>query len=369
MTKLTEHLAKLSPSGKAESTQRSEEVKLRKHLGKNSNSDSAGSDQLPYPEDSAGLLMSGNFVRLAPEMTIGEAFKTLRSSTKPLKAIYSCFVTDKEDKLIGVISVRDIFAAQDDQLVSEVMEDAVVSVLAEDDQEDVAVAFDRYDFLALPVTDEAGRLLGVITVDDAMDIMREEAREDLTKMAAVTPAERPYLETSTWQHAKSRVFWLLLLTLSGLINEVILSHYEQAFLALPVLVSFIPMLTDTGGNAGAQSSAVIIRSLAMGEISIKDFFWVVWKEIRIGFVVGVTMAAVNLVRVYFLEKERFILALTVSLTLICIAMVAKALGAALPILAEKFKLDPAVMAGPVIATVADGIAILIYFSLASLIVL
>lgn len=326
-------------------------------------------DPLAYPEDSAGLLMSNNFVRLRPDMTIGEAFQTLRSTPKPLEVIYSCFVTDSNDKLLGVISVRDIFAARDDQLVSDVMEDAVVSVLAEDDQEDVAVAFDRYDFLALPVVDQEGTLLGVITVDDAMDIMHEEAREDLTKMAAVTPADQPYLETSPWQHAKSRVFWLLLLTLSGLFNEAILSHYEHAFLALPVLVSFIPMLTDTGGNAGAQSSAVVIRSLAMGEISFKDFFWVVWKEIRIGFVVGITMAVVNLARVYFIEKESFILSLTVSLTLVCVAMVAKAMGAAMPVLAEKLKLDPAVMAGPVIATVADGITIMIYFTLASLLVL
>lgn len=369
MTHLKDDVVKRSSAGITDQAPQHDDLKLKRRLGNNLNPDGSGPDQLPYPEDSAGLLMSANFVRLAPEMTIGEAFKTLRASPKPLEVIYSCFVTDKADKLIGVISVRDIFAAQDSQLVSEVMEDAVVSVLAVDDQEDVAVAFDRYDFLALPVTDEEGRLLGVITVDDAMDIMHEEAREDLTKMAAVTPAERPYLETSTWQHARSRVFWLLLLTLSGLINELILSHYEHAFLALPILVSFIPMLTDTGGNAGAQSSAVIIRSLAMGEISFKDFFWVVWKEIRIGFVVGVTMAVVNLARIYFLEKESFILALTVSLTLICIAMVAKALGSALPILAEKLKLDPAVMAGPVIATVADGIAILIYFSLASLIIL
>lgn len=328
-----------------------------------------GPDGLAYPEDSAGLLMSLAYVSLSPDMTIGQAFQSLRSSSQNLEAIYSCYVTDQEDRLLGVISVRDIFAAQDGQLVSEVMEEAVVAVLATDDQEEVAVAFDRYDFLALPVTDQEGKLLGVITVDDALDIMHEEAQEDWTKMAAVTPADRPYLETSVWEHAKSRVFWLLLLTLSGLLNEQILSNYEHAFLTLPVLVSFIPMLTDTGGNAGSQASAVIIRSLAMGEIAFKDFFWVVWKEMRIGLVVGTSMAVVNLARIYFLERESFLLAFTVSLTLICIAIVAKLLGSSLPILASKLKLDPAVMAGPVIATVLDGISILIYFSLANLLIL
>lgn len=327
--------------------------------------------QMPvsYPEDSAGSIMSGEYTALSGDISIAEAFKQLRQSDEIFENIYYCYVVNEKNTLEGTISVREIFASPEDALVREVMEDSPVYVEPELDQEEVVKVFDRYDYLAIPVVDKKMRLLGVITIDDVLDVMQEEATEDLTKMASVQPDKTPYLETSVLRHARSRIIWLLILTFSGMLNEGILSNFDHVFIAIPVLVSYIPMLTDTGGNAGSQSSSIIIRSMALGEISTSEGLPVVFKELAIGFVVGLAMGAVNLLRIVYFEGQSFPVALTVSLTLLGIAMVSKMLGAALPLLADRFNVDSAVMAGPLIATLSDGVSILIYFSLAQLILM
>lgn len=323
---------------------------------------------LQYPEDSAGSIMTTEYMHLEQDLTIEEAFQKLRRTKAKLETIYSCYVTDRRNVLIGVITVRDIFASKAEALVSDIMEEAVVSVNTHDDQEEVANLFTRYDFLAMPVTDRENRLVGIITVDDAMDVIKEEAVEDMQKMAAVMPSEEDYLTRSPFSHAKSRILWLMVLMFSGYINAYILTRFEEAFLLMPALVGYIPMLTGTGGNAGLQSSATIIRALTLEEISFRDWGRALWKEIRVGLLLGLVLGMVNCVRVYFMDGRNFPLALTVSVALLFIATSAKILGTSLPMLAKKFKLDPAVMAGPLINTLLDAITLLIYFGVSYLII-
>lgn len=319
---------------------------------------------LKYPEDSAGSIMTTEYICIDEHLTIAEAFQHLRKSRQKLETVYNLYITTGDNRLVGVLSVRDMFSAKDEALVSDVMEQSVVAVRTTDDQEEVALLFDRYDLLALPVVDSEYRLVGIITVDDAMDIMAEEASEDLSKMAAVSPSKKSYLDISVWEHTKSRLPWLLLFMVCGIINARILAGFEDAFTLVPALVGFIPMLTDTGGNAGSQGAAVIVRSLALQEISYKDWAKTLWKEMRVGFGLGLVLGLVNFIQLFFLRQLSFSVSFTISLSLLIVGIAAKSLGAILPILADRLRLDPAVMAGPLIATAMDAISIVIYFSLA-----
>ena len=321
---------------------------------------------LQFPEDSAGAMMTTEYVHFHRSVTIGEAFAKLRTLDEKIEMAYNCYITSEDNVLEGVISMREIFTSQDDETVGDVMEDAVISVQTTDDKEDVAHLFERYDFLALPVTDSEHRLVGIITVDDAVDVMQAEAVEDVSKMAAVgaPDADENYMETSIWKQARKRLPWLFVLMLSGILNGRIVNHFENAFLALPILVSFMPMLTDTSGNAGSQASALLIRAIALREVSWKDLGKVLWKELRVGLVAGLGLAVVNCLRVYFMDGRNLALSLTVSLTVMLITTVANLVGGFLPLIAKSFHLDPAVMSGPLLQTVLDAASVLIYFSLA-----
>lgn len=324
---------------------------------------------LRYPEGSAGAIMTTEYLHIDGDATIREAFELLRHCDDKLRVSYHLFVTSKDDKLEGIISVRDIFQASEDALVEDEMNPFVVSMHTYDDQEDVAKTFQRYDLLILPITDSEDRLVGIVTVDDVLDVLQEEASEDINRMAAVQPTTEHYLESSLTQQARRRLPWLFILMLSGFFNAKIVGSFEEGLTRLPILVSFIPMLTDTAGNSGSQSSAVIIQSIALGEISFKDLGKTILKEMLIGLCLGLTLAAVAFSKIYWLEGGSFQVALTVGLSLTAIAVLAQFLGAFLPLLASRIKIDPAVMAGPLIATLLDAIALIIYFLLADLIIL
>lgn len=319
---------------------------------------------LKYPEDSAGSIMTTEYMHLHKDMTVARAIEHLRRSGPRHETIYTCFVTSSDRVLEGIITVRTILTAQDDEIIGDLMETSIVSVRTTDDQELVARLFDHYDFLAIPVVDNEDRLVGIITVDDAVDVMTEEAQEDMSIMAAVQPSEKPYLSTGVFEHARRRVVWLLLLMISGMINGGILSRYESAFVAMPLLVTFIPMLTDTGGNAGSQSSGMMIQGLATGEISFHDLFRVTWKEFRISLVVGFILATVNFLRIYLFYDKNLIVALTVSVALIFTVMLAKLIGGILPLAAKALHMDPAIMAAPLITTIVDATSLIIYFGVA-----
>lgn len=328
---------------------------------------------LQYPKTSAGSIMTTEYVDLKKQMTVAEAFDRIRRIGVDKETVYTCYVTDKNRTLIGLISVKDLLLANQNQPIEEIMETNIISVGTLEDREDVAHMFDRYDFLAIPVVDQEGRLVGIVTVDDAIDVLQEETTEDMTKMAAVMPMEDSYLKTSVWRHAKNRFFWLLFLMLSATVTGSIIQHYENAFVAIPVLVAFVPMLMGTGGNCGSQSSTMIIRGLALEEIRFKDFFRVVWKEIRVGLLVGVILALVNGLRVFLMYQGSsevmgqigiLDLALISGLSLVCTVVLAKTIGCILPMLAKKCHLDPALMAAPLLSTILDTCSVLIFFSIA-----
>ncbi len=322
---------------------------------------------LQYPEDSAGSIMTVEFTSLKRSMTVKQAINRLRTSGEDRETIYTCYVTDTNRKLEGVVSVKTLLLADDDESVADLMETDVISVLTNTDQEEVARIFSRYDFLSLPVVDQESRLVGIVTVDDAVDVIQEEATEDFEKMAAMAPSEKPYLSMSVWDNAKNRITWLLVLMISSMITGGIISNYEHAFVHLPILVTFIPMLMDTGGNAGAQTSTMLIRGMALNEISIKDILQVVWKELRIALVVGVILSVVNFIRIYYMHQD-LIISLTVSGTLIATVIMAKLIGAVLPLLAKSMKLDPAIMAAPLITTIVDAGSLVVYFHIATLLI-
>lgn len=319
---------------------------------------------LHYPEDSAGSLMTVEMICLRRNWTVGQSLAHIRRTGENKESIYTCYVTDQKAVLEGVISVRDLLCASDETLVGDIMYPEVISVRTTDDQEYASQLLHRYDFIALPVVDTENRVVGIITVDDALDVMQEEATEDMQRMAAISPNERPYLKTSVFEHSRRRIVWLLILMVSGMLNGTILSHYENAFVAIPLLVSFIPVLTDTGGNAGSQTSTLIIRGMVLKELGVRDLFLIVWREIQIAVICGSILALANGLRIYFLMHQSFIIALTVSLAMLFTVLLAKIIGAVLPILAQSVKLDPAIMAAPVITTIVDAGSLIIYFMLA-----
>ena len=319
---------------------------------------------LQYPEDSARSIMTTEFIDLKETMTVEQALQRIRDIGIDSETIYNCYVLNKNRVLLGIIDIKEILISKKEQVIKELMTTNVISVNTLEDQEDVAKLFDKYDMYAIPVVDTENRLVGIITADDAMNVLQDETSEDFEKMAAMSPSEKGYFETSVFHHAKNRIVWLLVLMLSSAITGGIITNYEQAFAAVPLLVAFIPMIMGTGGNCGSQSSTLIIRGLATDEIKLKDIFKVLWKEIRVSVIVGIVLAIVNGIRIMIQYKD-LQLAIVIGLTLIGTVTLAKMLGCLLPLLAKKLKLDPAIMAAPLITTLVDIFSILVYFQIAT----
>lgn len=319
---------------------------------------------LNYPEDSAGSIMTTEYVDLREEMTVGQAMAHIKKTGIHKETIYTCYITERR-KLVGIVSAKDLMTTDDEVPIKNLMETEIISVHTHADQEQVAQLFTKYDLLALPVIDQDGRMVGIVTFDDAMDVMVDEATEDITKMAAINPSEKTYFETSVLQHAKNRIPWLLILMFTSIITGTIITRYENAFAAIPLLVSFIPMLMDTGGNCGSQSATLIIRGIALDEIRFTDLFKVMFKEFRISLIVGAFLAVANGVRI-FIQYHNPGLAVVIACSLMGTVIMAKLVGCVLPLLAKKVNLDPAIMASPLITTLVDTFSILIYFNIATI---
>ena len=320
---------------------------------------------LNYPEDSAGTIMTTEYVDLRAGMTVKEAMFHIKQVGIHKETIYTCYVLEQR-RLKGIVTAKDLMTADDDTRITDLMETEIISVHTHDDKEEVGKLFSKYDFLALPVLDTDEHMVGIVTVDDAMDVVVDEATEDMTLMAAINPSEKTYFETSVFSHAKNRILWLLILMLSATITGSIITRYEDAFAAIPILVSFIPMLMDTGGNCGSQSSTLIIRGIALGEIEFRDIFRVMFKEFRVSLLVGCALAAANGLRILLMYKNPS-LALVIAFSLMSTIMLSKLIGCVLPLLAKKARLDPAIMAAPLITTLVDTCSILIYFNIATMI--
>ncbi len=319
---------------------------------------------LRYPENSAGSIMTAEYTDLRKNMSIEDAIKRLRRIGEDRETIYTCYVMDEARHLEGVVSVKDLLLAHDQQKVEEVMDSSAISVITTDDQEEAVHLMTKYALISLPVVDHEQRLVGIVTVDDAVDIIQEEATEDFEKMAAIVPAGRPYLKSGVLTLAKNRMFWLLVLMLGSMLTGAILGYFEAVFSVIPLLVTFIPMLTGTGGNAGSQASTTVIRGMALGEIESRDLFVVLWKEWRISLLVGLPLAAVNYVRILVFYENSAVEGLVVSLAMICTVLMSNTMGVILPMFAKILRLDPALMAAPLISTLVDGCSLLIYFAIA-----
>jgi len=319
---------------------------------------------LQYPDDSAGSIMTTEYIALRENATVQEAFDTIRNTGLNKETIYTCYVIHQNRLLVGVITAKDLMLASPSDRIGDIMDSNVVFAFTTDDQEAIADQFQKYDLLAMPVVDKEQLLVGIITVDDIVDVIVEESTEDIEKMGALAPSDDPYMKTSIAQLAKNRFIWLLVLMLSATITASIIEGFEKSLALMPILVAFIPMLMDTGGNSGCQSSTLIIRGMALGEIRLKDVLLVFWKEIRVGLLCGLALAAVNFGRIYFMNGKNILLSATVSLALVCTVIVAKTVGGLLPMLAKRLGIDPAMMAAPVITTIADASSLLMYFSIA-----
>lgn len=320
---------------------------------------------LKYPENSAGSLMTIEFVDLKKEMRVDQALESIRKNGVDKETINICYVIDSSRKLEGIIPIRKLILSDPSEIVENIMETNFVSVHTLDDQEEVANIFRKYDLIAVPVVDNENRLVGIITVDDIVDIIEEENTEDFHKMAAIQPSDEEYLKTKVTELAKHRVIWLLILMISATFTGTIIQRFEEVLQSVVALTYFIPMLMDTGGNAGAQSATLIIRGLALEEISLADILKVLWKELRVSIIVGVILAIINFARIIIMRQASAIIAATVSVSMLITVILAKVIGGSLPILAKKLGLDPAIMAGPLITTIVDALALLAYFSIAS----
>ncbi|NLK88191.1 MAG: magnesium transporter [Clostridiaceae bacterium] len=320
---------------------------------------------LNYPEDSAGSVMTIEFVDLKKEMTVKQALQHIKETGVDKETINTCYVIDNNRILEGVISIRKLILSEESAVVKDIMEKDPAYINTHDDQEKIASLFKKYDFLSMPVVDNERRLVGIVTIDDIVDIIDQENTEDLQKMAAMQPTEEKYLKTNALVLAKHRIVWLLILMVSATFTGNIIRKFDDMLQSVVVLASFIPMLMDTGGNSGSQSSTLVIRGLALGEISLRDALKVFWKEIQVGFLVGLALSAVNFVRIYYFERIDLSISITVSITLFFTVVLAKVVGGILPIIAKKLKIDPAIMASPLITTIVDAAALLIYFSTAA----
>lgn len=318
---------------------------------------------LNYPDDSAGSIMTTEYVDLRKYMTVKQALEHIKQTGIHKETIYTCYVLENR-RLVGIVTAKDLLIADDELKIEDLMETEIISVGTHTDQEEVARVLSKYDFLAIPVLDSSDLMVGIVTVDDAMDVLEDEVTEDITKMGGLNPSEKSYFETSVWGHVKNRIVWLLVLMLSATFTGIIINHYEAAFAAVPMLVSFIPMLTDTGGNCGSQSSTLIIRGIALDEIHFKDIFKVIFKEFRISLIISIILAAVNGLRIFIMYRNLG-LAFVVAMSLIATVIISKMIGCALPLLAKKIRLDPAVMAAPIITTLVDTCTIIIYFLIAT----
>ncbi|MBR6485779.1 MAG: magnesium transporter [Lachnospiraceae bacterium] len=320
---------------------------------------------LRYPEDSAGSIMTVEFVDLKVNLTVAQAIERIRRTGIDKETINICYVLDTERHLIGTVSLRYLLLRKADEVIGDFMNDNIISVNTMTDQEEVARQFSKYDFTAMPVVDNENRLVGIITIDDVVDIMQEEATEDIEKMAAILPTDKPYMKTGVFETWKKRIPWLLLLMISATVIGKIITHYEDALGTYIVLTAFIPMLMDTGGNAGGQASVTIIRGLSLNEIEFRDMIKVIWKEIRVAALCGVTLAGANFVKIMLVDHVTVAVALVVCLTLMLAVLFAKLVGCTLPMFAQKIGFDPAVMASPFITTIVDALSLAIYFTIAT----
>ena len=330
---------------------------------------------LNYPENSAGSIMTAEFVDLKKYMNVRESIARIRRIGEDKETIYTCFVTSADRKLEGVLSVKDLLLSDDETVIEDIMDTNIVFCMTHDDQEEAAEKISDYDLMALPVVDKEGRLVGIVTVDDVIDVMEAEATEDFELMAAMTPSDKPYSRTSAWDMWKRRVPWLMFLMLSATFTSMIINSFEDALAVQAVLIGFIPMLMGTGGNSGAQASTAVIRSISLGDTEPEDVGRVIWKEFRVAALCGVTLAAVNFVKMLLVDRlllnndgVTITVAAVVSLSIVLIVMFAKVVGSVLPIAAEKLGVDPAVMANPLISTITDAVSLLIYFEIAKLMI-
>ncbi|CAG7840260.1 magnesium transporter [Clostridium novyi B str. ATCC 27606] len=319
---------------------------------------------LNYPQDSAGSIMTIEYVDLRRNMTVKEAIAHIRETGIDKRTIHTCYIINKNRKLEGVVSIRNLILSEENDIVEDIMETKVIYAHTTDDQEKIATLFKKYDIVTMPIVDKECRLVGIVTIDDVVDIIEQENTEDIQKMAAMEPSEEEYLKTSVFVLAKNRIVWLLVLMISAIFTGNIIRKFENVLQSVVVLASFIPMLMDTGGNAGSQSSTLIIRGLALGEIKLNDIFKVIWKELRVGFIVGIALSSINFIRIYYIDKVSIFIALTVCISLFFTVILAKFVGGMLPIIAQKLKVDPAIMASPLITTMVDAVALIIYFSIA-----
>ena len=320
---------------------------------------------LRYPEDSAGSIMTVEYVDLKESMTVEDAIERIRKVGVDSETINICYVLDAKRKLIGTVALRYLLISPSDAVIGEIMHEDVIFINTLMDQEEVARQFQKYDFTAMPVVDNEERLVGIITVDDIVDILQEEATEDIEKMAAIVPTDKPYMKTTVFETWKKRIPWLLLLMISATFTGSIITSFEDALSACVVLTAYIPMLMDTGGNAGGQASVTIIRGLSLNEIEFKDAFRVLWKEARVAVLCGLTLAAANFLKLLIFDHVTIAVATVVCLTLVAAVFIAKVIGCLLPMLAKKIGFDPAVMASPFITTIVDALSLLIYFSIAT----
>lgn len=330
---------------------------------------------LEYPDNSAGSIMTTEFISIKKDMTVEEAFKRIRRSGVDAADIYTCYVTDAVRHLIGIISVRELLLSPSDKLISDIMDDNVIFANTLDDRETVAAMFEKYDILALPIVDKESRLIGVVTVDDAITVMQQEASEDIEKMAAILPSEKSYLKTGIFETFRSRIPWLLFLMISATFTGAVISAYEDKLTIFPALISFIPMLMGTGGNSGSQASVTVIRALSLGDIRFKDILRVLYKELKVSLLCGAALCLVNFLKLYILDylimhnlDTGYAIAemMVVCITLFFTVVVAKLVGSMMPVLAKRIGLDPAVMASPLVTTVLDAVSLFIYFSVAGM---
>lgn len=321
---------------------------------------------LSYPDDSAGSIMTTEFVDIKKEMTVMDAIAHIRKTGVDKETIDTLYVIDSNRKLEGIVPIRKILLSDENLLIEDIMDTNFVYIYTLDDQEDVASMFKKYDYFSMPVTDSENRLVGIITIDDILDIIEEENEEDFAKMNALAPSDEEYLDSSVYSLAKQRIMWLLILMISATFTGIIIRQYESVLSSVVILASFIPMLMDTGGNSGSQSSTLIIRGLALGELEITDYPKILWKEFRVSILVGLVLAFINFLRIYLLERVDFIVSLTVCISLFATVVLAKVVGGMLPLIAKKFKLDPAIMAAPLVTTIVDTFALMVYFSTATL---
>lgn len=319
---------------------------------------------LKYPEDSAGSIMTVEYVSLRPSMTVEDAIKRIRRVGIDKETIYTCYVTNDDKTLMGMVSVRTLLLAEEDEIIEDIMEPNVIYIHTLEDQEVVANYFKKYNFIAMPVVDDEKRLVGIVTVDDALDVMEDEATEDIERMNAIAPSDKPYLKQNVFETCRARIPWLMVLMISGTFSTIIISSFNSVLQQQIALSAYMTMLADTGGNSGSQASVSVIRALSLGDVKYTDIFRVMWKEARVALICGMVLAVVSFLKALFFDRAGMAVASTLGLTIMCTVMSAKLIGCSLPILSKRIGLDPAIMASPMITTIVDVITLLIYFTLA-----